>query len=202
VVRVLAYLALMLVTIGSMMFGPAWLMQPDHKPAPATHAVASDQRKQPTKPVPYVASQQGASEKTANAQPITPPTGASPVTASTTPVETAAKKAETEEPEVAKPDQVEGIASGAAGPTACDIGACSTAYQTFRASDCSYQPYEGPRRLCTKSKRTAGADQSSSVDAKAQHDCNIAACSAAYRSFDLTTCTYQPNYGPRRPCTK
>jgi hypothetical protein len=32
--------------------------------------------------------------------------------------------------------------------------------------------------------------------------CDIAACAAAYRSFNETDCTYQPNYGPRRLCTK
>jgi hypothetical protein len=33
----------------------------------------------------------------------------------------------------------------------CNVQACASAYQSFRASDCTYQPYEGPRRLCTKS---------------------------------------------------
>ncbi len=33
----------------------------------------------------------------------------------------------------------------------CDVRACSDAYVSFRASDCTYQPYEGPRRLCEKS---------------------------------------------------
>jgi hypothetical protein len=32
----------------------------------------------------------------------------------------------------------------------CDVPACSAAYQSFRASDCSYQPFEGARRLCEK----------------------------------------------------
>lgn len=31
---------------------------------------------------------------------------------------------------------------------ACDIDACSRAYRSFRASDCTYQPYSGPRQLC------------------------------------------------------
>ena len=34
------------------------------------------------------------------------------------------------------------------GPGHCDVQACSNAYQSFRASDCTYQPYEGPRRAC------------------------------------------------------
>ncbi|WP_210527566.1 PBP1A family penicillin-binding protein [Rubellimicrobium arenae] len=32
----------------------------------------------------------------------------------------------------------------------CDIRACSAAYQSFRAEDCTYQPLEGPRQICTR----------------------------------------------------
>lgn len=32
----------------------------------------------------------------------------------------------------------------------CNYRACSNAYRSFRASDCTYQPYHGPRQLCTK----------------------------------------------------
>ena len=33
----------------------------------------------------------------------------------------------------------------------CNISACETHYpKSFRASDCTYQPFEGPRRLCRK----------------------------------------------------
>jgi hypothetical protein len=32
----------------------------------------------------------------------------------------------------------------------CDVQSCSSAYQSFRASDCTYQPFEGPRRVCEK----------------------------------------------------
>ena len=30
----------------------------------------------------------------------------------------------------------------------CDVRTCSAAYASFRQSDCTYQPFEGPRRLC------------------------------------------------------
>src|SRR6185312_12278241 len=33
----------------------------------------------------------------------------------------------------------------------CNVSACSAAYHSFRASDCTYQPFGGERRLCTKS---------------------------------------------------
>ena len=32
----------------------------------------------------------------------------------------------------------------------CNVQACSASYQSFRASDCTYQPFDGPRRLCTR----------------------------------------------------
>lgn len=30
----------------------------------------------------------------------------------------------------------------------CDVQACASAYQSFRASDCTYQPFAGERRVC------------------------------------------------------
>ena len=42
---------------------------------------------------------------------------------------------------------------------ACDVRACSSMYSSFRASDCSYQPYSGPRRICTRTAaNVASAD--------------------------------------------
>lgn len=32
----------------------------------------------------------------------------------------------------------------------CNIPACSQNYRSFRVSDCSYQPYRGPRQICEK----------------------------------------------------
>jgi len=32
----------------------------------------------------------------------------------------------------------------------CNVDACAGAYRSFRASDCTWQPNEGSRRLCTK----------------------------------------------------
>jgi 1A family penicillin-binding protein len=33
---------------------------------------------------------------------------------------------------------------------ACNFRACARAYRSFRPADCTFQPYDGPRRLCTK----------------------------------------------------
>jgi penicillin-binding protein 1A len=32
----------------------------------------------------------------------------------------------------------------------CNIEACKQAYFTFTPEDCTYQPSDGPRKLCTK----------------------------------------------------
>jgi hypothetical protein len=33
-------------------------------------------------------------------------------------------------------------------PNSCAVDACGSAYRSFRASDCTYQPFGGPRRIC------------------------------------------------------
>jgi hypothetical protein len=37
-----------------------------------------------------------------------------------------------------------------AAPRYCNYDACSYAYRSFRGSDCTFQPYNGPRQYCTK----------------------------------------------------
>lgn len=50
----------------------------------------------------------------------------------------------------AEPPQVASLTQPTVQQTAnhCDIPACAAAYNSFRASDCTYQPFAGPRRLC------------------------------------------------------
>jgi hypothetical protein len=70
----------------------------------------------------------------------------------------------TQAPELgSKPDKLDAATSVDARPNAgntaepdqpasnkCNIDACKEAYFTFNPADCTYQPLEGPRRLCTK----------------------------------------------------
>lgn len=55
------------------------------------------------------------------------------------------QSAKAEEPPAQKPAQgaVEHVSNR------CDVQACASAYASFRASDCTYQPFEGARRVCT-----------------------------------------------------
>jgi hypothetical protein len=87
----------------------------------------------------------------------------------------------------------------------CDIRACSSAYSSFRASDCTYQPYFGPRRLCEwgapRRMTLSHAAESPDVAPAGSSSCNVAVCSRHFRSFDPSSCTYQPHGGgPREVC--
>ncbi len=86
----------------------------------------------------------------------------------------------------------------------CNVTACSASYRTFTASDCTYQPSQGERRLCTKGKRMSqtGLTSNASADQRSRYRCNIDRCTASYRSFDPSDCSYKPSAGPRRLCTK
>jgi hypothetical protein len=86
----------------------------------------------------------------------------------------------------------------------CDVAACQAAYFTFTASDCTYQPSDGPRRICTKGnppKPEQAANAANKTDTAAPK-CNVEACKQAYFTFTPSDCTYQPSDGPRRLCTK
>jgi hypothetical protein len=83
----------------------------------------------------------------------------------------------------------------------CDI-ACGK-YRSLRASDCTYQPYRGPRKVCETAQARM---QPRELEAFAfvppkRSNCNVQWCSRQYRSFDDASCTYQPfGGGPRKRC--
>jgi transposase-like protein len=86
----------------------------------------------------------------------------------------------------------------------CDYRACARAHRSFRASDCTYRPYRGRRRLCEKGARpTEVLERPSQVSTETRTHlrCNFAVCARFYPSFDPSDCTYQPHYGgARRTC--
>jgi len=72
----------------------------------------------------------------------------------------------------AKPAQVATVQPAAMQtPNRCDVAGCSAAYQSFRAADCSYQPMEGPRKVCEKppqaAQRTAATPRPLKIEAAA-----------------------------------
>ena len=64
----------------------------------------------------------------------------------------------------------------------CDYQACSRAYNSFRASDCTYQPYDGPRKLCEKNLHVSESAYpetvSGSPDSDSQAQCDRDVCSS------------------------
>jgi penicillin-binding protein 1A len=95
----------------------------------------------------------------------------------------------------------------------CDYQACASR-RSFRASDCTYQPYSGPRRSCEMPTRAttpseqasqpaSPGDAQSPTQARAQAQCNMDVCSRFYSSFNPSDCTYQPyGGGARRYCER
>ena len=111
----------------------------------------------------------------------------------------------------ARATEVTQAPSSQAGNAMCDVQACSSRYHSFRASDCTYQPYwGGPRQMCPvgagqltarTSTETTGAGASTAPGAAAQ--CNVEVCSRFYSSFNPSDCTYQPfGRGARQLCER
>jgi membrane peptidoglycan carboxypeptidase len=61
-----------------------------------------------------------------------------------------------------EPTTVETPMNSAAQQPQCDQAACAAAYQSFRSSDCTYQPYSGSRRQCEKANPPTAARPESS----------------------------------------
>jgi hypothetical protein len=213
----LLYLAVLLVSVSSVLFGLGWLSPPEPRYAAPPAQVASHA---PAKPAatktdgqatfgPVDPTAPGAAQAAKPAVAASPPP--QPVAAAQSVAAPAADQADAaRNAEAAAPP-----APIAAAPPACDVQACTRAYRSFRVSDCTWQPYEGPRRFCDKGTPPARAQATpdavaapSGVDAQAQaaraqaSSCNVTACAAAYRTFNPADCTYQPLEGPRRICSK
>jgi penicillin-binding protein 1A len=91
----------------------------------------------------------------------------------------------------------------------CDVAACASSYHSFRAADCTYQPYSGAaRRLCPLGAQSARATpqpgpNAGTTGAAPPASCNVDACQRTYSSFDASDCTYQPyGGGARQLCAR
>ena len=192
------YFIVLLITAGSVLFGLDWLSAP-MSPMPASK-YALHAAKIPTPPPSPPRPESSAT--TGPAVAVNPAQGAVDAAAVTAPA-TAAGTPGTVEPTPAPSIAAEPAATA---QPQCDVTACASAYRSFTASDCTYQPFEGPRRLCEKGNppqsAAAAAPETSAQDARAQVTCNVAACSRAYFTFTASDCTYQPTEGPRKLCEK
>ena len=113
---------------------------PAMTPAPFPPVAAEAKAAPP--PTPQLAAQPPAQ---ATLQPAAQTTGQAPAQATVA----AADPQPQVQPRVQPPAQPMQAAARPA-PNSCDVQGCASAYQSFRASDCSYQPMEGPRKFCEK----------------------------------------------------
>jgi hypothetical protein len=195
----IVYFFVALIAAGSVLFGLDWLQAP-LSPMPASKYEL--RAAMPPPPAPTVAKVEPKVEPTPAAAPVIAAKPQAPVAAAPVVPATPAVPEPQPVPIIAA-EPSEPAATQAAAP-ACNIEVCAAAYRSFTAADCTYQPNEGPRRLCTRGASPAAAATSAPTpptEARAQA-CNIDACAAAYRSFTAADCTFQPADGPRRACTK
>ena len=134
----LVYFFVLLVAAGSVIFGLDWTQAPLNPPPYATLPAAATRvaRTAPPQPATVQAPVRSAGTQTA------PATTASVATAGNAATAMASATREDATPASAT------AATAMAGH--CNIEACSAAYRSFRASDCTYQPYGADRRACTK----------------------------------------------------
>jgi len=196
---VLFYFSLVLVAASSVAFGLDWMKAP-LPPMPETEAsvqAAKLAAHLPPPPQPAIAKATPRSVYPTRSQPQ-----AGPAVASVEPTakeETAAPGA----PSITAPEPTAAQPAAASTPPKCDVAACSAAYHSFRASDCTWQPFDGPRRLCDKGQPPQQQATNEAVEPSQYSDkCDIEACRRAYFTFDPTDCTYQPSNGARRLCSK
>jgi len=146
VMRFAVYSAVAMIVLGSVLLGLDWLSTPM---SPMVDTEAGLRAVAPPPPVvPRV---------TTNA-PIAPPVAVTPKANMGVPIvspKLVAPPAPVAPAQAVIPAQPEPPASNVTQETqppqaSCNVQACTAAYRSFTAADCTYQPSNGPRRLCTK----------------------------------------------------
>jgi hypothetical protein len=168
--RLAVYGTVLAIALGSVLFGLDWLSAPmspmvDTKAGlsavPAAVTTKADANTPKTAPGPEVS--------TSVAKPIAPSAPAQPkanigapiiapglspsqsaATQNATPSSSQSSSAVPVSPAAAAQATAEVPAAPAEPQARCNVSACTAAYRSFTPSDCTYQPSNGPRRLCTK----------------------------------------------------
>jgi hypothetical protein len=138
----LVYLFVLLVAAGSVIFGLDWTQAPlNPPPYAASPAQSATLKPAATSPVP------------ATTASVSAPTKAGTTAASGAPAVSRNEAAQAQASATESADQPETTAAAAH----CNVSVCAASYQSFRASDCTYQPYGGPRRVCTRTSAKIAA---------------------------------------------
>ena len=149
VMRYAVYGAVAMIVLGSVLLGLDWLSAPM---SPMVDTEAGLRAVAPPPPPPRV---------TTNA-PLAPPAAVTPKANIGAPI-VSPKLVAPSAPVVpaqagvpAQPEPPASIVTPELQPTeqpsqvSCNVQACSAAYRSFTSVDCTYQPSNGPRKLCTK----------------------------------------------------
>jgi BA14K-like protein len=145
--RLVVYGAVAVIALGSVLLGLDWVsapMSPMADTEAGLRAVAPPRVAAPTPantPPPVAATPAPApvAPKATIGAPIVAPTLAAPGNANAPAPSGASAQAVAAEPVATRQPEVR-----------CNVNACTAAYQSFRAADCTYQPSNGPRKLCAK----------------------------------------------------
>lgn len=191
------YLFVLVVAAGSVIFGLDLTQSPLQPPPYAAPAARTAYNPSPNSAPAQV--RRATASRTATAAPVNVAPSAAPAKAAVdaAPAFAARAQANTED---AKAEQAPVTTASMTAPNHCAIDACSASYRSFRASDCTYQPFDGSRRLCTK---TASSGASTRKVAAARASAHHASRSGDLRrGYDRTYAErdgYRDSYAqPRR----
>jgi len=134
-----AYIAVLIIALGSVVFGLDWVSAP-MSPMPDLKVAVAPWIPPIVAPAPVVV--------------VPVPTIIAPApSVAASPIPEPAAPAASRQMIGAGVAQPAGASAGrtaSEAPPNCNVSACAAAYFTFQAADCSYQPVNGPRRRCTK----------------------------------------------------
>jgi hypothetical protein len=155
----LVYLTILMVSVSTVLLEIHWLTTPPPQPKPAMQASASPPRPKVEGPSAALSPVYPKKLEPAQQTPATETTGASPQAGDSGKAANAGPPdgAQNAQAYAPQPKQNE---SATPANNRCNIQACASAYKSFNASDCTYQPFDGPRRVCTKApEQRADRDQ-------------------------------------------
>ena len=145
--RIAVYGAVLVITLGSVLLGLDWLsapMSPMINTEAGLRAAAPPQVSvSPAPSAPPAPSQPSATPSANIGVPIVPPSLVAPARPNMPAAASGGASVEATPPAMIR-------APAPAPEVKCNVDACTAAYHTFTASDCTYQPIGGPRKLCTK----------------------------------------------------